>query len=382
MKLYESLERLRHEARGYKVHAVVWELAKYPDEIESLVCVTAQHRSMLDQVLHLFDVTPDYDLNLMKDNQSLGEIFSNSVKEVGKIIEEIRPDWVLVQGDTVTTLAAAIAAYFNGAKVGHIEAGLRTGNKMSPFPEEMNRRLTSPLADMNFPPTARAKEMLLTENIPANTIFTTGNTVVDALNGISKKIEADTGLSARLDKEFSFLGKDKRLILVTGHRRESFGRGFEDICRALKEIAEKFDDAVVLYAVHLNPNVRGPVGKILGDVVSHSKGEAEELEAGRVALIEPLDYLSFVYLLKRSFLVLTDSGGIQEEAPSLAKPVLVMRENTERPEAVSAGTVRLVGTDRERIVNEVTRLMTQSKAYGEMANVKSLLNLNFSEFST
>lgn len=333
---------------------VVKELEKYPDKFESIVCVTAQHRQMLDQVLNLFDIKPDYDLDIMKPGQNLFDVTCNVLQGLKQVLEEARPDLVLVHGDTTTTMSASMAAYFCQIPVGHVEAGLRTHNKYAPFPEEINRRVTGVLADYHFAPTEGARQNLLNEGTPAETITVTGNTVIDALLNIVDRIQEDPGLRSSLDKDFDFLDPAKRLILVTGHRRENFGEGFENICRALSDIVRLQPDVEILYPVHLNPNVQEPVKRILGPLKN-------------IHLIEPVDYLPFVYLMNRAYLIITDSGGVQEEAPSLGKPVLVMRDTTERPEAVDAGTVILVGTDRQRIVEETSRLLRDADAYRMMS---------------
>lgn len=322
-------------------------------EIEIKVCVTAQHRLMLDQVLELFDIQPDFDLNLMKPGQDLTDITSNVLLGLRDVLKEWRPDWMLVHGDTSTTLASALAAYYEKISVGHVEAGLRTGNIYSPWPEEMNRRVTGTIANIHFSPTDQAKQNLVREGIQEAVIHITGNTVIDALHEVVERLRNDGELLSRMQQKFSFVNVDKRLILVTGHRRENFGDGFESICAALNQITLR-DDVEVVFPVHLNPNVQEPVKRILGD-------------NPRVHLIEPLDYLPFVYLMDRSYLLLTDSGGVQEEAPSLGKPVLVMRHATERPEAVLAGTVKLVGTNKDKIVSEVFRLLDNPTAYSQMS---------------
>lgn len=320
----------------------------------SVLCVTAQHREMLDQVINLFELRVDYDLDIMSAGQGLTEVTARILTALAPVIATENPDLVLVHGDTTTTMAASLAAYYKRIPVGHVEAGLRTGNIYSPWPEEGNRRLTGSLATYHFAPTKSAKHNLISEGVASESIWVTGNTVVDALLMVTKRIEADTALQTSLAEEFQFLDDEKRLILVTGHRRESFGSGFVRICEALASICAAHPDAQVVYPVHLNPNVQGPVKEILGNVSA-------------IELIEPLGYLQFVYLMKRSYLILTDSGGIQEEAPSLGKPVLVMRETTERPEAVDAGTVKLVGTNANLILSEVSRLMTNPAAYSDMA---------------
>ena len=323
------------------------------DGIDARVCVTAQHRQMLDQVLALFDIAPEYDLNLMKPGQDLSDITSNVLLGLRGILAEWKPDRMLVHGDTTTTFAAALAAFYARIPVGHVEAGLRTGNPLSPWPEEMNRRLTGAITDLHFAPTDVARASLLREGVAAESIYVTGNTVIDALFDVSGRIERDATLRAAFDTQFSFLNPEKRLILVTGHRRESFGDGFERICRALAAIAERTDVELV-YPVHLNPNVQEPVQRLLSD-------------CRNIHLIAPLDYLPFVYLMRRSAIILTDSGGMQEEAPSLGKPVLVMRDTTERPEAVAAGTVKLVGTDDAAITRECLRLLDDAAEYARMS---------------
>ncbi len=339
-----------------KMAPVVKELEKHPDAFKSLVCVTAQHRQMLDQVLNLFDIKPDYDLNIMKPGQDLTDITCNVLQGLKSVLEKERPDIVLVHGDTSTTMAASISAYYARVKVGHVEAGLRTGNKFAPFPEEMNRRVTGALTDIHFAPTEASRQNLLREGVADETIFVTGNTVVDALISVSEMIAKDPELDRRFSEEFSFLDLGKKLILVTGHRRENFGAGFENICSALADIAKRNPNVEILYPVHLNPNVQEPVKRILG-----------ARNISNVHLIEPVDYLPFVYLMNRSYLIITDSGGVQEEAPSLGKPVLVMRDTTERPEALQAGTVLLVGTDRASIVKEANTLLDDDAAYQVMS---------------
>lgn len=328
-------------------------LARDP-RFESTVCITAQHREMLDQVIKLFGIVPDHDLNVMRPGQDLYGVTSEILLGLRQVLYDVRPDIVLVHGDTATTLSSTLAAYFSRIPVGHVEAGLRTGNLYSPWPEEGNRRVTGSLAELHLAPTPTSRDSLLAENIPADRIVVTGNTVIDALLQVVARIESDEQLERELAAGFDFLKPDSRVILITGHRRESFGGGFERICHALQQIATRFPDAQIVYPMHMNPNVREPVQRILSG-------------ADNIHLIEPLDYLPFVWLMKRSHLILTDSGGIQEEAPSLGKPVLVMRDTTERPEAVEAGTVRLVGTDTDVVVDEVTRLMTDPAAYDEMA---------------
>lgn len=322
--------------------------------IESKVCVTAQHREMLDQVLGLFEITPDHDLNIMKPGQGLHEITSNILLGMKSVLEQEKPDVVLVHGDTTTTLATSLAAFYAQVDIGHVEAGLRTGNLYSPWPEEGNRKLTGALTKFHFAPTKASAENLGKEGVPEEQVLITGNTVIDALQWVVKRIEASSSLEQELANQFPMLSSDRKLILVTGHRRESFGGGFERICKALRQIAVENPSVDVLYPVHLNPNVQEPVNRLLKDLPN-------------IHLIEPQDYLPFVYLMKRSYLILTDSGGIQEEAPSLGKPVLVMRETTERPEAVEAGTVKLVGTNVEKIVAEVSKLITDKTHYQSMS---------------
>ncbi|MGI2039035.1 non-hydrolyzing UDP-N-acetylglucosamine 2-epimerase [Shewanella frigidimarina] len=324
------------------------------NRFDSKCCVTAQHREMLDQVLELFNITPDYDLNLMKLGQTLNDVTSRILMELKPVLQDFKPDIVLVHGDTATTFAASLAAYYEQIDVGHVEAGLRTGNIYSPWPEEANRRLTGVLTKYHFAPTETSKLNLIAENFDSKRIFVTGNTVIDALLMIKDKIESDRGLKTSLKGKFPYLDEKRKLILVTGHRRESFGGGFERICEALARTAELNPDVQILYPMHLNPNVREPVNRILG---SHSN----------VFLIEPQDYLSFIYLMTRANIILTDSGGIQEEAPSLGKPVLVMRDTTERPEAIDAGTVKLVGTDVDSIVSNINILLKDDTVYKQMS---------------
>jgi len=326
---------------------------------EVKLCVTAQHRHMLDQVLNLFRISPDYDLNLMKPAQNLTEITTNVLAGLREILLKERPDRVLVHGDTTTTFAGSLAAFYEKIPVGHVEAGLRTGNKHSPWPEEMNRQLTGALADLHFAPTELARKNLISENVDSNKIHVTGNTVIDALLEVVGIIRSDSAAEKKLHNKFSYLDDSKKLILVTGHRRENFGQGFENICRSLHQIIVQNTDVEILYPVHLNPNVQEPVYRILG-VNSSETG-------GRIHLIEPIDYLPFVYLMNRSYLILTDSGGIQEEAPTLGKPVLVMRDTTERPEALDAGTVMLVGTNKTKITDSVELLLKNETIYQKMS---------------
>ncbi|WP_371743739.1 non-hydrolyzing UDP-N-acetylglucosamine 2-epimerase [Marinobacterium sp. xm-g-59] len=321
---------------------------------ESRVCVTAQHREMLDQVLGLFEITPEYDLNLMKQGQSLSDITSGILKGLETVLNEFKPDIVLVHGDTATTFATALAAYYKQIPVGHVEAGLRTGNIYSPWPEEGNRKLTGVLTRYHFAPTDTSKQNLLNENVLPSDISVTGNTVIDALLWVKDKLDNDSQLREELASLFPMLNSFKKLILVTGHRRESFGGGFVRICKALRKISNEHPSCQIVYPVHLNPNVQEPVNRLLAD-------------CSNVHLIPPQDYLPFVYLMTQSYMILTDSGGIQEEAPSLGKPVLVMRDTTERPEALDAGTVKLVGTDVELIVSEVRNLLLSESAYATMS---------------
>jgi UDP-N-acetylglucosamine 2-epimerase (non-hydrolysing) len=379
-----------------KMAPVVRELGKHPDRVESFVCVTAQHRRMLDQVLDIFKIKPDFDLNLMEPNQTLCGLTARLLTALDPVLEELQPHWVLVQGDTTTSMAASLAAFYRGIKVGHVEAGLRTNNKRAPFPEEINRRITSTLCDHHFAPTQRARGALLAEGVPAELITVTGNTIVDALFLILKDLQANGSesdiveyLSERISNIERFAGHARcpaplplqpssgaesprtslatppassqapqRLVLVTGHRRESFGDAFNQICLALSDIAAAHEDVRIVYPVHLNPNVQRPVHVILGGI-------------DRIDLIEPLPYLPFVWLMEKAHIILTDSGGIQEEAPSLGKPVLVMRETTERPEGVEAGCSKLVGVARERIFEEADRLLTDQGEYRRMVKVEN-----------
>ncbi|AEP30600.1 non-hydrolyzing UDP-N-acetylglucosamine 2-epimerase [Brumicola nitratireducens] len=318
------------------------------------VCVTAQHREMLDQVLELFDIHPDFDLDLMKHKQTLNDVTAKIVVQMKPVLMDFKPDVVLVHGDTATTFATSLAAYYEQIAVGHVEAGLRTGNIYSPWPEEANRKLTGAITTYHFAPTKESQDNLLRENVHSDAITVTGNTVIDALLLVRDKLKIDINLQSEMSKKFAYLDDNKKLILVTGHRRENFGQGFENICKALARIASKYEDVEILYPVHLNPAVSEPVNRLLSNVPN-------------IKLIEPQQYLEFVYLMDRSTIILTDSGGIQEEAPSLGKPVLVMRDTTERPEAVSSGTVKLVGTDVEKICFEMERLLTDTQAYKDMS---------------
>lgn len=321
---------------------------------DSRVCVTGQHREMLDQVLELFNISPDHDLRIMKPGQDLTDVTCAILQGLRDVLSQEKPDIILVHGDTATTLATSLAAYYQQIPVGHVEAGLRTGNLYSPWPEEANRKLTGGLAALHFAPTDTSRANLLAENVAESQIFVTGNTVIDALLDVVKKLDSDQELRASLASRFPFLRDEKKLVLITGHRRESFGGGFERICEAIAEVASSNPDVDLLYPVHLNPNVREPVHRLLDDL-------------DNVHLIEPTDYLPFVYLMNRASVILTDSGGIQEEAPSLGKPVLVMRETTERPEAVEAGTVKLVGTRVKTIVSELSTLLNNEEAYKAMS---------------
>ncbi len=337
-----------------KMAPVILELKKLSNA-DVRTIATAQHREMLDQVVNLFGIIPEYDLNLMQPGQDLTDITASVLLGMRGVLREWRPDWVLVHGDTTTTFAAALAAYYEKIPVGHIEAGLRTGNIYSPWPEEMNRRLAGAITTLHFAPTGRAQENLLREGVASERIHVTGNTVIDALYDVVARIKASATLTASLAKQFDYLDQNRKLILVTGHRRENFGEGFERICHALKTLSE-LDDVQILYPVHLNPHVQEPVRRILGGL-------------SNIHLIEPLDYLPFVYLMDCSYLIITDSGGVQEEAPALGKPVLVMRDTTERPEAVDAGTVKLVGTDVTRIVSEANILLNNSAEYDSMSRI-------------
>ncbi len=328
------------------------------EHFKTLVCVTAQHRQMLDQVLHLFEIVPDFDLNVMKPGQDLYEVTANILTGLKPVLEMQRPDLVLVHGDTATTMATAIACYYQKIAVGHVEAGLRTHDIYSPWPEEGNRQVTGRLATYHFAPTQQSRLNLLAENVDSSHIIVTGNTVIDALLSVVAKIESDASLKSTLAEQIAAKGfrldPERRVILVTGHRRENFGQGFLDICEALKQLAQEHPEVDIVYPVHLNPNVQKPVKEILSDV-------------SNVYLIDPLDYEPFVFLMNSAYFILTDSGGIQEEAPSLGKPVLVMRATTERPEALEAGTVKLVGTDRVKIVQECRKLLSDDRAYQAMS---------------
>lgn len=345
-----------------KMAPLVREFKRYSDRFETVVCVTGQHREMLDQVLDLFQIVPDYDLNIMKPNQDLYDVTSKVLVGMRDVLKETKPDVVLVHGDTTTSMAAALAAFYQQIPVAHVEAGLRTGNIYSPWPEEMNRCITGRIATYNFAPTLCSKNNLLKENVAESSILVTGNTVIDALHWVVKKLESDFHLRDRVSQEILGMGYDvnrldsgRRLVLITGHRRENFGEGFFNICHAVNKLAETYPKVDFVYPMHLNPSVRKPVMEIIGN------------DKPNVFLIEPLQYLQFVYLMEKSYLVLTDSGGVQEEAPGLGKPVLVMRDTTERPEAVEAGTVSLVGADRQRIEQGVASLLDDSTLYEKMS---------------
>ena len=348
-----------------KMAPLVKEFQKNPTDFETIVCVTGQHREMLDQVLDIFDIKPDYDLNIMKQGQDLYDVTSRVLTGMRDVLMEARPDVVLVHGDTTTSTAAALAAFYQQIPVGHVEAGLRTHNIYSPWPEEMNRQITGRIAAYDFAPTPLSRKNLLQENIPDERITVTGNTVIDALHIVVDRIKGDASLSRSLEKKLSDAGYDidrlsngKKLVLITGHRRENFGDGFINMCTAIKDLTAKYPNADFVYPMHLNPNVRKPIHEVFGDDLSN---------LGNMFFIEPLEYLEFVYLMEKSDIVLTDSGGIQEEAPGLGKPVLVMRDTTERPEALDAGTVKLVGTDYNRIVSEVSILLDDASAYDQMS---------------
>lgn len=348
-----------------KMAPLVKEFQKHPQEFETLVCVTGQHRQMLDQVLKIFDIRPDFDLNIMKQGQDLYDVTARVLTGMRDVLDQARPDVVLVHGDTTTSTAAALGAFYRQIPVGHVEAGLRTHNIYSPWPEEMNRQITGRIATYNFAPTQLSRKNLLAEGVSEDKITVTGNTVIDALYWVVDKIKRTPRIADDLKEQLRIAGYDtdcladgRKLVLITGHRRENFGSGFISMCQAIKTLTEKFPDVDFVYPMHLNPNVRKPIREVFG----------ENLEGlGNMFFIEPLEYLSFVYLMEKSAIVLTDSGGIQEEAPGLGKPVLVMRDTTERPEALEAGTVKLVGTDYERIVGETSRLLTDADYYSRMA---------------
>lgn len=348
-----------------KMAPLVKEFQKHPDTFQTIVCVTGQHREMLDQVLNIFDIHPDFDLNIMKQGQDLYDVTARVLTGMRDVLREAQPDVVLVHGDTTTSTAAALAAFYQQIPVGHVEAGLRTHNILSPWPEEMNRQITGRIASYHFAPTALSRQNLLQENVDDTNITVTGNTVIDALYWVVDRIKNDRSLDAELEEVLRHAGYDvnrladgRPLVLITGHRRENFGDGFINMCTAIKQLTERYPNVDFVYPMHLNPNVRRPIHEVFGDDLSN---------LGNMYFIEPLEYLSFVYLMEKSTIVLTDSGGIQEEAPGLGKPVLVMRDTTERPEALEAGTVKLVGTDREKIFNEVSTLLDDAAAYDRMS---------------
>ena len=348
-----------------KMAPLVKEFQKYPDKFKTVVCVTGQHREMLDQVLRIFEIVPDYDLNIMKQGQDLYDVTSRVLLGMRDVLKEVQPDIVLVHGDTTTSTAAALAAFYQQIPVGHVEAGLRTHNIYSPWPEEMNRQLTGRIATYHFAPTPLSKQNLLAENVKPEQIAVTGNTVIDALYMVVDKIKSNKELDKELEEillrsgyDVNRLSDGKKLVLITGHRRENFGDGFISMCKAIQTLTQKYPDVDFVYPMHLNPNVRKPIHEVFGEDLSH---------LGNMFFIEPLEYLSFVYLMEKSSIVLTDSGGIQEEAPGLGKPVLVMRDTTERPEALEAGTVKLVGTDFDKIVNEVSALLENRECYERMS---------------
>ena len=346
-----------------KMAPLVKEFQKYPETFKTIVCVTGQHREMLDQVLRIFDIQPDYDLNIMKQGQDLYDVTARVLTGMREVLKETQPDIVLVHGDTTTSTAAALAAFYQQIPVGHVEAGLRTHNIYSPWPEEVNRQITGRIATYHFAPTSLSKDNLLQEGVSEERIIVTGNTVIDALYMVVEKIKNDGILSCELEKvlkasgyDISRLSDGRKLVLITGHRRENFGDGFISMCKAIKSLSEKYPEVDFVYPMHLNPNVRKPIYEVFG-----------ESQRANLFFIEPLEYLSFVYLMEKSAIVLTDSGGIQEEAPGLGKPVLVMRDTTERPEALEAGTVKLVGTDYDKIVNEVSGLLDSQEYYEKMS---------------
>lgn len=359
-----------------KMAPLVKKLQSEPEKFKTVVCVTAQHRQMLDQVLHIFDITPSYDLDIMKPNQDLYDITSRVLLGMRDVLKEVKPDVVLVHGDTTTSTAAALAAFYQQIPVGHVEAGLRTHNVYSPWPEEMNRQITGRITTHHFAPTPLAKQNLLNENVKPEQIIVTGNTVIDALYMVVEKIKGDAKLQNELSdllKEAGYdtsrLDNNRRLVLITGHRRENFGDGFISMCTAIRDLAAKYPDVDFVYPMHLNPNVRKPIQQIFGNVNRKSDlgFQISDFKFNNLFFIEPLEYLSFVYLMEKSTIVLTDSGGIQEEAPGLGKPVLVMRDTTERPEALESGTVHLVGTNYDKIVSEVSTLLDDVEAYEKMS---------------
>jgi UDP-N-acetylglucosamine 2-epimerase (non-hydrolysing) len=337
-----------------KMAPLVKAFQEQKDAFETKVCITAQHREMLDQVLSFFEIVPDYDLDLMKPNQNLYNLTASIITNLKPILEDFKPDYVFVHGDTTTTMASSIAGFYSGAKVCHVEAGLRTHNKYSPFPEEINRSIAGRISEYHFAPTTTSKQNLLDENIKDKNIIVTGNTVIDALNFSSQKVNSTHFLDKEIDDLKSIIDSSKKTILVTGHRRENHGQGFINICKALQDIANQNKDCQIIYPVHLNPNVQKPVYDLLKNIEN-------------IVLIPPLSYPAFVWIMNMSYIIITDSGGVQEEAPSLGKPVLVMRDNTERPEAVEAGTVLLVGTDKEKIVNQANNLLNDNSSYQKMS---------------
>ena len=348
-----------------KMAPLVKEFQKYPDKFKTIVCVTGQHREMLDQVLHIFEIVPDYDLNIMKQGQDLYDVTSRVLLGIRDVLKGVKPDVVLVHGDTTTSTAAALAAFYQQIPVGHVEAGLRTHNIYSPWPEEMNRQITGRIATYHFAPTPLSKQNLLTENVKEEQVTVTGNTVIDALYMVVDKIKNDRVLDAELEGVLSHAGYDvnrlahgRKMVLITGHRRENFGDGFISMCKAIQALTQKYPEVDFIYPMHLNPNVRKPIHEVFGEDLSN---------LGNMFFIGPLEYLSFVYLMEKSTIVLTDSGGIQEEAPGLGKPVLVMRDTTERPEALEAGTVKLVGTNYSKIVGEVSALLENQEYYEKMS---------------
>lgn len=348
-----------------KMCPLVKRLQQEPDSFKAIVCVTGQHREMLDQVLNIFSIKPDFDLNIMKQGQDLYDITSRVLTGMKEVLQQVKPDVVLVHGDTTTSTAAALAAFYQQIPVGHVEAGLRTHNIYSPWPEEMNRQLTGRIASYHFSPTPLSRENLLKENVSEDKIIVTGNTVIDALHMVVDRLKMDTALAdeqrtilLQAGYDTSRLGHGRRLILITGHRRENFGDGFIQMCTAIKDLSQKYPDVDFVYPMHLNPNVRKPIHEVFGENLGH---------LGNMFFIEPLQYLEFIYLMEKSFVVLTDSGGIQEEAPGLGKPVLVMRDTTERPEALTAGTVKLVGTDYQKIMSEVSILLDNPVVYETMS---------------
>lgn len=357
-----------------KVAPLVKEFQKYSSRFETIVCVTGQHREMLDQVLHLFEIVPDYDLNIMQQGQDLYDVTARVLVGLRDVFKEVQPDVVFVHGDTTTSMAAALASFYQQIPIAHIEAGLRTHNIYSPWPEEMNRQITSRIAAYNFAPTLLSKQNLLREGVPEESITVTGNTVIDALYLVVKKIKDHGTLSRQLGEQLKLAGYDpvrlrggKKMVLITGHRRENFGNGFINICNAIKTLTEKYSGVDFVYPMHLNPNVRKPIREIFGEKAVTGRSGKES----NIFFIEPLEYLPFVFLMEQSALVLTDSGGIQEEAPGLGKPVLVMRDTTERPEALEAGTVKLVGTDYDLIVSEVSKLLDDEVYYSAMAQANN-----------